>query len=79
MCLMSKLQKLIEKILEGRAVSYEEAEKLLFGLGFEVEVRGSHHVFRKKGYIRNVSIKRRSQLLAYQIRDLKEVLRDHGY
>ena len=46
---MSKLQKLIEKILEGRTVSYEEAEKLLFELGFEVEVRGSHHVFRKKG------------------------------
>jgi hypothetical protein len=60
-------------------VSYEEAEKLLFGLDFEVEIRGSHHVFRKKGYTKNVSIKRRSQLLAYQIRELKEVLIDHGY
>jgi len=76
---MSKWQKLVEKILEGRIVSYEEAEKLLFGLDFEVEIRGSHHVFRKKGYTKNVSIKRRSQLLAYQIRELKEVLIDHGY
>lgn len=76
---MSKLQKLIEKILEGRSVSYEEAEKLLIQLGFQVRVKGSHHVFFKDNYLKNVSIKRRSQLLAYQIRELKEVLRDHGY
>jgi len=76
---MSKLQKLVQKILEGREVSYEEAETLLLKLGFEVDIRGSHHVFRKKGYPRNVSIKRRSQLLPYQIRELKEVLRDYGY
>lgn len=76
---MSKLDKLIKKILEGRVVSYNEAEVLLLNLGFEVEVRGSHHVFRKKGYPRNVCIKRRSQLLPYQLRDLKEVLRDHDY
>lgn len=76
---MSKLQKLIEKILEGRNVSYEEAERLLIQLGFKIRVKGSHHVFFKDNYMKNVSIKRRSQLLAYQIRELKEVLRDHGY
>jgi predicted RNA binding protein YcfA (HicA-like mRNA interferase family) len=75
---MSKLEKLIKKVLEERSVSYEEAEKILLKLGFSVEVRGSHHVFRKKGYSKNVSIKRRSELLPYQLRDLKEVLRDHG-
>lgn len=76
---MSKLQKLIQKILEGRDVSYEESEVLLLKLGFEMDIRGSHHVFRKNGYTRNISIKRRSQLLPYQIRELKEVIRDHGY
>lgn len=76
---VSKIEKLINKILEGRAVSYDEAETLLRNLGFCVEVSGSHHVFRKKGYPRNVCIKRRPQLLPYQLRDLKEVLRDHGY
>jgi len=76
---MTKTQKLAQKILDGRDVSYDEAEGLLLKLGFFLEVRGSHHVFRKKGYLRNVSIKRRSQLLPYQIADLKEVLRDHGY
>ena len=56
---MSKINKLISKILEGRAVSYDEAETLLRNLGFSVEVSGSHHVFRRTGYARNVSIKRR--------------------
>lgn len=76
---MSKLQKLIQKILEGRDVSYEEAENLLLKLGFNVDIRGSHHIFRKKGYLNNVSLKRRSQLLPYQVNELKEVLRNHGY
>ena len=75
---MSKLQKLIEKILEGRNVSYEEAERLLIQLGFKIRVKGSHHVFFKDNYLEHVSIKRRSQLLAYQIWELKEVWRDHG-
>jgi predicted RNA binding protein YcfA (HicA-like mRNA interferase family) len=76
---MSKLQKLAQKILDGRDVSYDEAEGLLLKLGFRLEIRGSHHIFRKKGYMRNISIKRRAQLLPYQIVDLREVLRDHGY
>jgi len=76
---MSKLQKLVQKILEGQDVSYKEAEGLLLKLGFQLETRGSHHIFRKGGYPKNVSIKRRPQLLPYQIADLKEVLRDHGY
>ncbi|MEI6243016.1 MAG: type II toxin-antitoxin system HicA family toxin [Chlamydiota bacterium] len=70
---------MIEKILERRELSYKESETLLLKLGFEMDIRGSHHVFRKNGYPRNISIKRRSQLLPYQIRELKEVLRDHGY
>jgi predicted RNA binding protein YcfA (HicA-like mRNA interferase family) len=76
---MTKLEKLIDKILAGRDISYEEAERILVQLGFKVRVKGSHHVFFKDNYMRNLSIKRRSQLLAYQIRELKEVVRDHGY
>ena len=74
---MTKLKKLIEKILEGRSVSYEEAEALLLRLGFSFTVCGSHHVFRKKGFGRNLSLKRRSELLSYQLRDIQEVLREY--
>lgn len=74
---MTKWQKLVQKILEGRSASYDEAETVLKKLGFSLEIKGSHHVFRKKGYPKNISIKRRSELFAYQLRDLQEVLRDH--
>ena len=74
---MTKLEKLIQKIFTGSSLSYKEAETLLIKMGFQLEIRGSHHIFRKKGYHRNISIKKRPQLLPYQIRDLKEVLLDH--
>lgn len=76
---MGKIEKLIQKVFQNRPISYNDAERLLKNLGFDVIVCGSHHVFRKKGYAKNVSIKKRPQLLPYQLRDIKEVLRDHGY
>lgn len=76
---MSKFEKLILKIQNGKNISYDEAETLLSMLGFTCKVKGSHHVFRKPSYLQTVSIKKRSQLLAYQIDDLKEVLKKHGY
>ena len=58
-------------------ISFSDAEKILFDLGYELKVSGSHHVFRKSGY-KHVTLKRRHQLLSYQINDLQEALRDHG-
>jgi predicted RNA binding protein YcfA (HicA-like mRNA interferase family) len=37
-------------------VTYDEAEKVLLLLGFKLRVKGSHHVFFKDGYLKNVSI-----------------------
>jgi predicted RNA binding protein YcfA (HicA-like mRNA interferase family) len=75
---MSKLEKLIQKIFARQQVSYNDAEKILLGLGYELKTRGSHHVFRKDG-CRHVTIKNRPQLLQYQLKDLEEALKDHGY
>jgi predicted RNA binding protein YcfA (HicA-like mRNA interferase family) len=74
---VTKSDKLIQKIFARQQVSYKEAEKILFELGYELKVSGSHHVFRKAGY-KHITIKRRPQLLPYQLTDLQEVLRDHG-
>jgi predicted RNA binding protein YcfA (HicA-like mRNA interferase family) len=49
---MVKLEKLIAKTLQNRAISYNEAERILKNLGFDVIAYGSHHVFRKKGTIK---------------------------
>lgn len=76
---MSKFEKLVEKILNGKNVSYNDAENLLLHLGFQLKIRGSHHIFRKPQYHQTISLKKRSLLLSYQIDDLKEVLKDHDY
>lgn len=73
---MTKLEKLIRKILSGSAISYDEAEKVLLKLGFELEISGSHHIFRREGYYQNISIKKRSQLLPYQMKLLRDIIKD---
>ena len=75
---MSTLEKLKGKIFSGSSVSYKEAENILFHLGYELKIRGSHHGFRKAGY-GTVVLKKRPQLLEYQIRELRQVLVEHGY
>lgn len=76
---MSKFEKLVKQILDGKSISYKEAESLLKRLDFDLRIKGSHHIFGKPDYERNVSLKKRSQLLPYQMRLLQEVLKDHGY
>ncbi|MCP4358194.1 MAG: type II toxin-antitoxin system HicA family toxin [Chloroflexi bacterium] len=47
---MGKYDKLLRKILHGRAdanIAFQDLCRLLHRLGFEERVRGSHHVFRK--------------------------------
>lgn len=75
---MGKTEKLIQKIFAQQQVSYKEAEKILLELGYQLKISGSHHVFRKNGY-KHVTLKRRPQLLSYQLNDLKEVLKDNGF
>lgn len=62
---MSKFEKLIQKILAGKNISYADAENILLHLDFQLKIHGSHHNFRKPQYHRTLSIKRRSQLLSY--------------
>ena len=71
---MSKFEKLKQKIRSGQSLSYKEAELFLLKLGFNVRSKGSHHVFSKDGYYKNISIKKCPQLLSYQINLLVEAL-----
>ncbi len=75
---MSILEKLIQKVFNGSQISYADAEKILFYLGYSLTIESSHHGFRKEGF-KLVVLKRRSQLKPYQIKDLQEALLSHGY
>jgi hypothetical protein len=76
---MGKHDKLINEVFNGKKISYSDAEKILLRLHFELSVSGSHHIFRKDGYKRGISLKRRAELLNYQIKLMQEVLKDYGY
>lgn len=76
---MSKYDKLTSAILAGKKIAYHDAEKILLKLGFELLVTGSHHIFRKDGYQRSISLKKRTELLNYQVKIIQEVLKDHDY
>lgn len=76
---MSTFDKLIKKVFYGSNISYKDAEKILLRLGFDLEISGSHHIFRKAGFPRSIALTRRSELQHYQIGLLKEALIRHGY
>lgn len=71
---MSKFEKLKLKIKNGQSISYEEAETCLLKLGFIVRSKGSHHVFAKDGYCKNISIKKCPRLLTYQMNLIAEAI-----
>lgn len=75
---MSKFEKIKLKIKNGQSISYEEAESFLLKLGFKMRTPGSSHfIFWKEGYEKNISLKKRSQLLPYQNRMLEEVVKNY--
>lgn len=75
---MSKFEKIKLKIKNGQSISYEEAESFLLKLGFKMRSPGSSHfIFWKEGYEKNISLKKRSQLLPYQIRMLEEIVKNY--
>lgn len=71
---MSKFDKLKAKIKNRQSVSFKEA--CLMKLGFTVRSKGSHHIFSKDGYGKNISLKKVIELLDYQLDLIKEAL-DH--
>lgn len=65
---MSKFEKLIQKILNGKNISYDDAENVLLHLGFQLKIRGSHHNFRKPQYHRTIAIKKKISIVALSSR-----------
>ena len=75
---MSKHSKTIQKILSGRSdanIKFNDVYSLLVHLGFEVRVKGSHHIFRKEGIKELINIQKDgSKAKPYQIRQIRAVL-----
>jgi predicted RNA binding protein YcfA (HicA-like mRNA interferase family) len=78
---MSRSEKTLEKVLRGSSdanIPFEALCKLLRHLGFEVRVRGSHHIFYKEGVEEIVNIQPRgANAKPYQVKQVRNVILKH--
>lgn len=71
---MTKEEKLKEKIRNGQNVSFDEADSLLKKMGYSVRSKGSHFSYKKTGCA-TITLKRRNELLEYQLRLLEDAIK----
>ena len=74
---MSK-EKILRRVLSGASdtnIRFDDLCHLLGSFGFEMRVRGSHHVFRKAGVEEKINLQREgSDAKPYQVRQVRAVL-----
>jgi predicted RNA binding protein YcfA (HicA-like mRNA interferase family) len=75
---MSSREKLLTQICDGRSdanIAFEDLCNLLLHLGFELRVRGSHHLFRKADIVEKINLQRDgSKAKPYQVRQVRNVI-----
>jgi hypothetical protein len=75
---LSRMEKLLAKVLSGHAdpsIRFTELCTLLQRLGFNMRVRGSHHMFRRPGLPRPINLQRMSSAAKqYQVQQVRDIL-----
>ena len=76
------IEKTLQRVLSGTAdanIRFDDLVHLLHSLGFEMRVRGSHHIFRKTGVEEKLNLQREgSNSKPYQVRQVRAaVLKYH--
>lgn len=70
--------KMLQRLMSGTsdaAIRFDELCNLLEVLGFEMRVRGSHHLFRKPGVEERLNLQRDgSHAKPYQVRQVRAVV-----
>lgn len=75
---MSKYDKLLTHILRGTSdanIAFDDLCNILKNMGFEERIRGSHHIFRKKGIIDKINLQRDgNKAKVYQVRQVRNII-----
>ena len=70
--------KVLERVLSRTSdanIRFDDLCLLLRNLGFEMRVRGSHHIFRKAGVEEKINLQREgSEAKPYQVRQVRAVI-----
>jgi hypothetical protein len=79
---MGKFEKLRQKLLDGKSdanINFEDLRGLLISLGFEENIKGGHHTYRKAGIIEKPNLQRDgSKAKSYQVRQVRQILKKYG-
>lgn len=75
---MSSKERLLSQIREGRSdanIAFTDLCNLLLHFGFELHIRGSHHLFRKAGVVEKINLQEDgSKAKPYQVRQVRNVI-----
>ena len=75
---MSSHLTLLDRILSGtsdRNIPFSGLRNLLYRLGFDERIRGSHHIFTKEGVEEILNLQSKgSRAKAYQVRQVRSVI-----
>lgn len=75
---MGKYDKLRNQILFGRSdanITFDDLCQLLRHYGFDMRVKGSHHIFRKFGVEEKVNLQRDgNKAKSYQVRQVRRII-----
>ena len=75
---MSPNDKVLAKILSGisdASISFRELCQLLYRLGFDERIRGSHHIFTKDGMEEILNLQSKgSKAKPYQVKQVRKVI-----
>jgi len=75
---MKKYEKLVFQILRGMSdanIAFTDLVNLLKHLGFDMRIKGSHHVFRKNGVIEKVNLHKEGyKAKPYQNRQVRNII-----
>ncbi len=75
---MARTNKTLDRVLSGTSdanISFGDLRNLLRRLGFEERVRGSHHIFWKKGVEEILNLQPKgNKAKPYQVRQIRNVI-----
>jgi predicted RNA binding protein YcfA (HicA-like mRNA interferase family) len=79
---MGKHQKTLKKILDGRSdtnIKFSDLTSLLTYLGFDMRIKGSHHIFRRDGIKVLINLQQDgNKAKPYQVKQVRSVILEYN-
>lgn len=75
---MGRYDKLLWRILRGKSdanIRFDDLCQLLWNLGFDERIHGSHHIFRRQGIQKKINLQRDgNEAKVYQVNQVRYVI-----